>query len=296
MNHPAIRQRSRPWLLSAPTIGTVIVFTVIPLLYTAALSVSGSTLGQPFRDWVGFSNFAKALDPTNVTIRALWQSVAFAFVTTLCSVVLGLATALILDHFVRQGNIVRTLLLLPLLTPPATVGVAWRLLLDNNGPINQLLADLGIITSHISFLSESPWAFWSVALADVWQWTPLVVLMLFAELRALPREIFEAAAADGASRLQTIWHITLPQITVGIAAVTTLKLILSFRMFDLVYVMTAGGPGFDTYTASYDIYRTALETFDIGLAAAKTLVFVVLVSVVMLPVVKLRDRAVQRVY
>lgn len=280
--------RLGPWALAAPTVLSVLVFAVYPLVYLVLLALSESNLGQPFRAWVGMQNITDALGDALVR-DSLVHGAVFAVATTVLSVLLGVAIALLLDSSVRDGRVLRTLLLLPLMTPPITVAVAWRLLFEPSGPLNGVLEGIGIASEPVAFLATSPWAMGALIVADVWQWTPLVVLLVFAALRGVPEDVYEAARVDGASGREILTAITLPMVLPAIVAVGLLKLILSFKLFDLVYMLTAGGPGFDTTTSAYDIYRTALESFDIGSAAAKTLIFVVFVSLVVMPVVKLRD-------
>ena len=280
-----------PRLMAVPLVLGLLVFTAYPLVCLIALSLSRSSLGAPFREWVGLESYADAV--TDPVVRgALWRSVLLAVPATLIELVLGLGIALLLRSSVRRGHLVRTLLLLPLMTPPIMVAVVWRLILAPNGGIlNATLMNLSLLEQPIAFLAESPWAFLSVILADVWQWTPFVVLLTFAALLGIPEELYEAAHVDGASRSAMLWRITMPMILPALLAVTLLRLIIAFKVFDLVFILTRGGPGFDTTTASFQVWRTALEEFDVGAAAAQTVLFAVLVGVVTWPVMAARARA-----
>ena len=181
------------------------------------------------------------------------------------------------------------------MTPPVMAAVVWRLLLAPvGGFVNAALLNLGFINEPVSFLGESPWAFLSIMVADTWQWTPFVVLLAYAALQTVPGEVHEAAQVDGASRWQAFRAITLPMILPALVAIEVLRLVVAFKLFDLVYVLTAGGPGFDTTTATFGIWRTALEEFDTGYGAAQTVAFGLLVSLVILPFTKLRDRVGER--
>lgn len=285
---------SGPRLLVAPLVFGLLAFAVYPFLFLLTLSSTRSLLGKPFQEWVGLANYRAALGDTTF-LASLARSVAFAVPVTLLQLLLGIAVALLLHGSVRGGHVVRTLLLLPLMTPPIMVAVAWKLILSpSGGLLNALLLDLGMIAKPVSVLGSSTWAFPAVGLADAWQWTPFVILLTFAALQALPDETLQAALVDGASPPRAFWTITLPMVAPALIAIALIRLIMAFKVFDLVYALTQGGPGFDTTVATYQIYRTALERFDVGSAAAQTVLFGLLVSLCTLPVVLLRDWALRR--
>ncbi len=287
-------QRLTPMLLVAPLVVALLAFAVYPLIYLIVLSGSKSLLGKPFQEWVGFANFQTAF-ADQAFLWSLVRSVGFAIPVTIFEVVLGLGIAVLLQQSVRGGHIIRTLLLLPLMTPPVMVAVAWKLILSPvGGLLNSVLFKLGLTTQPVSVLGSSAWAFPSVALADAWQWTPFITLLLFAALQAQPDDVRQAATIDGASEWQIFRDITLPMLMPALVAVALIRFIMALKLFDLVYALTAGGPGFDTTVASFHIYRVALEKFNVGYAAALTLIFGVVVSLVTLPLVWLRDWSLRR--
>lgn len=288
------RRRLVAWAVALPLLLGLLVFAVYPFVYLLALAASQSNLGSPFRAWVGWKNVANAVGDAKFT-AALVRSVAYALVTTAAALLLGLGVALLLDRAVRARALLRTLMLLPLLTPPVTVGIVWQLLLmPKGGWVNGALLDLGLIAQPMSFLGASAWAFPLVALADVWQWTPFVALMTYAALQVLPEEVLDAARIDGAGGLAIFRHVTLPMLAPALAAVALLKLVIGFKVFDLVFVLTAGGPGQATTVASFHIYRVAIQQFDIGLAAAQTLLFAIVVGLATLPFTMAHDRLERR--
>lgn len=280
--------------MAAPTLFAVLVIAVYPLVFIIILAFSESSMGRPFQEYVGVENLRTALQDRTV-LFALARSIVFTFVTTVGAVAVGTGVAVLLHSARRRSRLIRTIVLLPMLTAPIAAGVMWRLLLNPSGPVNDILMGLGVRSEPIAFLGSSPWAFVSIMVADVWQWTPLVILLIFAELSTIPRSIHEAGSLDGASSWQRFLYLTLPMIMPGLLAATLLKIILGFRLFDLVYIVTRGGPGLDTTTSTYLIYRTALESFDIGSAAAQTLVFIVAVIIITLPVIALRARAERKI-
>ena len=215
--------------------------------------------------------------------------------TTLVSVVLGVVVALLLDRAVKGGQILRTLILLPLMTPPITVAVMWQLLLmPKGGWLNSFLMDMALFSQPVSFLGSPTMAFPFVCLADVWQWTPFIALMTYAALQTLPEDIYEAAKLDGASGPAMFWSITLPMLAPALLAIAVLKLVIAFKVFDLVFVLTGGGPGQATTVSSFYIYRVAIQQFDIGAAAAQTLMFAVVVGLVTIPFTTAHDFAEKR--
>ena len=133
-----------------------------------------------------------------------------------------------------------------------------------------------------------------MCLADVWQWTPFIALMTYAALQTLPEDIYEAARLDGASGPAMFWSITLPMLAPALLAIAVLKLVIAFKVFDLVFVLTGGGPGQATTVSSFYIYRVAIQQFDIGAAAAQTLMFAVVVGLVTIPFITAHDFADKR--
>lgn len=266
-----------------PTVLVTLVLSLYPLVYLVLLSVSDSTLGQPFREWTFGENF-ETLVHDRVFRDSIARSIVFALAVTAVELALGVALALLLRSFLRGGSILRALILLPLMTPPIMVAVVWKLILaPAGGLLNAILEGTGLTSSPVAPLGSSAWALPMIGLTDVWQWTPFVAILAFAALQALPDDVEEAAAVDGASRWATFRRVTLPLLLPALIGITLIKLIISFKLFDLVYLLTFGGPGNDTTVATFDIYRTALQEFEIGYAAAQTIVFAVLVGVVTVP-------------
>ena len=296
MSNPVVvRRRTRrgSWTgraLLAPAIIAIVIIAIYPLGYIIAASFSESSLGRPFSEWVGFDNFA-ALLGDGITLPSLGRSLLFAVPSALIALVAGLVVALSLDAAVKGGRIIRVLLLLPLMTPPVMAGVIWKLMLaPTGGLLNNIGQTLAPGSEPFLFLGSSPAAMISLIVVDAWQWTPFCVLLVFAALQTLPAEVYEASQVDGAGIWQTFWRITFPLVLPSLVTVLLLKLVVSFKVFDLVFIMTSGGPGFDTTVSSFEIYRTGLQTFDVGAAAAQTIAFLVLVTIVILPLNAVRQR------
>ena len=288
---PSARDRAA-WLMLSPVIVGLAFFAVYPSLYLLALSFTNSTLGRPFKTWTGWSNYAWLLTGGDqVFLPALVRSAAFAFVASGLELVLGVGLALLLADLRRNGRLLRATVLLPLMTPPVLVGVAWKLLLaPSGGLIDGKLQAWGLIREPISFLGQQPWASVSILVADAWQWTPFVAILAFAVFRQMPAEVLEAARLDGAGNATIFWRIELPMAAPSLTAIFLLRLIMAFKTFDLLYILTFGGPGDSTTLAGFAIWRTGLRNFDVGSAAAQTVLFALFVSVAIWPVLLLHRR------
>jgi multiple sugar transport system permease protein len=282
-------QRLSRWLWISPILLGLAITLVYPTLFLIALALSKSTLGKPFRDFVGLKHvFAVLQDPLFLT--SMVKSIAYAFTTASIQLALGFLIALLFTQLLKAGRFLVSLILLPLMTPPVMVGIAWKLILaPAGGLLNGVLLDWGLISAPISFLGDPVLAWFAIAVADIWQWTPFIVILSFAALSTIPEGVHEAAIVDGASPLQRFWHITMPLVAAPLSSIYLLKLIMSFKLFDLVYVLTFGGPGFATTTTGFSIYRRALEQFDVARAAAETLVYSLVIGLVLWPVIRLHQ-------
>ncbi|MEI3852814.1 MULTISPECIES: carbohydrate ABC transporter permease [unclassified Ensifer] len=274
----------------APVVFALAVTTLYPTVFLLGLAFSKSTLGKPFRGFVGVKHFATALqDP--IFLSAIGRSVAYALSTSLLQLALGFLIALLFTSLLKGGRFLMSLVLLPLMTPPVMVGIAWKLIFaPAGGLLNGTLINYGVISQPISFLGHPLLAWLAIAVADLWQWTPFIVILCFAALSTIPEGVREAALVDGANGWQRFWHITLPLVAAPLSSIYLLKLILSFKLFDLVYILTFGGPGFATTSAGFSIYRRAIEQFDVGRAAAETIVYALVIGLATLPVVRLHQR------
>lgn len=269
---------------------SLVVLGLYPLIFIVLTALSESSLGRPFQDWVGTANIDAALADDDI-IASLVRNTAYALLVAGSSVVLGVATAVALYRSARSGALVRTLLLLPMITPPVVVGILWKLIFNPSGGLfNTVLTFFGHSGDPVSVLASPTLAFLGVAVADVWEWTPLIALLVFAALLGQDPEVTEAAALDGAGGIRLFGHITLPAIAGTIAAAFLIRIVLAFKVFDLVYIMTAGGPGQSTTVPAYLIYQAALQQFDLGRAGTITLLLAVVVTLVTLPIVAITRR------
>jgi len=277
-------------LFVSPTVLAVIVLGAYPLLFMLAASLTESSLGRPFASFTGGENFATVLADGDV-VASVVRTVVYALAVSVASVALGVIVALALVHATRAGSLVRTLLLLPIITPPVVVGTLWKLVFNpGGGLIDAILRGFGAEPASFAPLSSSFWALPAIGMADVWQWTPLVTLLVYAALLTQDRSAREAAALDGAHGFGFFRHITWPAIAGTVVAVFLIRLVIALKVFDLVFVMTSGGPGQATTTTSYLIYQIALKEFDVGRASAVTLIFAVVVTLIAAPIAMIARR------
>jgi multiple sugar transport system permease protein len=265
--------------MTVPMLLVILVFVGF-LVYVVALSVTDSTLARPFQGFVGLENYSRAINDEGFR-ESVWNMLVFAFVVTTVETGLGFLIALAVNNLIRAGRWLLTLALLPLFTPPVAVAMIWKLLYDpGSGLINHYLLKWGIITDPIGFLGQPQWAMPAIMLADIWQWTAFCFLLILAALQSLPHDPYEAAAVDGASGWQVFRRLTLPLVLPAVIVTFLFRLLIALKVFDLVFMLTYGGPGSTTQVASFYIYKVGFTMFKTGYAAAMTVLVFLLVSVI----------------
>ena len=236
--------------------------------------------------FVGFDNYVNLFlyDPDFLDVSKF--SLGFTVVTIFMEFVIGLFSALLLYGLVRGRRLITSFLLTPYMVAPIAVGLGWRLMWDRDlGLVNIFLGIIGI--SKINWLAESVPAFWAIVISEVWRSTPFVTMILLAGLTSLSIDIFEAAHIDGANRWQTFWKITFPLILPPLAVSLMFQTIFKLRVFDIPYILTEGGPGTSTMPYGMLIHRTYFKYFDVGKAAAISVVLLLIGIVVALIFVRI---------
>jgi multiple sugar transport system permease protein len=281
------------WLLVAPAVLLILALSIYPLLFSLVVSFINYDFQVPGHAFVGLQNFERVVeDPV-----ARWSLVVTAFLSGACVLIeflLGLAIALSMVRNFLGRSIVMSILIVPLFISPVIVGQAWTLLLQRPfGPTNYLLSVLLGQEVTISWLTQSPWLYISLIVADVWQWTPFMFVILLAGLTAIPQNLYEAAELDGVNAWQVFWSITLPHLTPMILLGVTFRLLDAIRMFDTIFIMTGGGPGTQTYTASYYLYTVGFTQFHLSQATAGSWLFLIITAAVVTLLVRRLLRAEQ---
>ncbi len=211
--------------------------------------------------------------------RVAWNTGAFAAASVSLELALGLAAALVLHHTLRFRGLVRALALLPWALPSAVMAMSWRWIFnDSYGIAGHLAGAVGLVDEPIAWLGRPGTAFAALVVADVWKTTPFVTIIVLAGLQTIPRELHEALSLDGAGALRRFWHLTLPLLRPAIAVALTFRVIQAIGIFDIVWVLTGGGPADSTRTVALHIYDTVFRYVRPEAGAALTL----LVAVAML--------------
>lgn len=266
-----------PWLL--PLIAILVVFTIFPLIYNIWLSFHEFVPRRRVLEYVGGQNWVQLWEDSR-----FWQSLGVTFLYFIIALVfelaLGMGIALLLDSDEPGFGILRGLLTMALVVPPAIVGMMFLLMEDSQfGVLTFFLQMIGVLSPETPILSTPSLALAGVLLAEIWQWTPFMVLILLAGLRALPTEPYEAAMIDGASPIQTFVRLTLPMMSKVIAIAVLIRGIDLFRVFDYVFVMTSGGPGTATYTLSLYAWQQTFSFIKWGYGATLSLVTLAIILV-----------------
>ncbi|MDP9270931.1 MAG: sugar ABC transporter permease [Chloroflexota bacterium] len=253
----------------APAALVILLVVVVPLGRALWMSLFNIQLTRPgVEPFVGLDNYLSQLtsgDFWAATGRALF----FTIVSTGLELSLGMGLALLMDQPLRFRWLLRTIIILPWALPTIVNALMWRWI-DNAeyGALNALLTQTGVTSSYQPWLSNSDLAMWMVIVADVWKLTPLVAILLLAGLQSVDREIVEVARVDGAGPLQVFRHILLPLVMPVVLIVLVLRTMEAFKVFDLIWIMTHGGPANSTQTIAIYAYQTAYQGFDFGRGAA----------------------------
>jgi multiple sugar transport system permease protein len=263
-------------LFVSPALALLLFLSVFPLLWALYLSFTNysATRDAP-AEWVGFGNYLDILTSSGVHERALTTLIYVVGAVGL-QMVLGFTIAYLISRRTRGRGLMTTLFLVPMMLSPVVVGLFWKFMLDAQfGVVNSFLGTLGL--GQVEWLTSQRLALLSVIIVDTWQWTPFIMLIALAGLTAVPRYLYEAASIDRASEWFRFRHITLPLVWPLLLIAVLFRAIEAFRLFDLVYILTQGGPGVSTETLSFHVYKVAFLGFDTGVASAYGILMVIIV-------------------
>ena len=277
------RVRLTPIAMLLPAVAVLVAITAFPLLYELRLTVVSWELTTGFPpQFIGLQNFARVFfqDPR------FWNAIANTGILVGVGVglqaVLGTALALELHRLGRTRTIVLSLMLIPVMIAPVIAGFQFRMIYnDQFGPLNYLLDVLtrGAMRGA-AWLADPRIALWAVMATDVWQWTPFMTLVVLAGLQAIPAELSEAAEVDGAAGSQMFWRVTLPLLLPVIVIGLLVRVMDTFKLFDIVYQLTGGGPGNVTETIAYYTYLQGFKFFSLGYTSAMAFVQLALITIV----------------
>ena len=260
------------WLFILPALAGTLIFIIIPVICSFALSFSKWDLLSPI-EFVGLENY-RLLFKEPLFYKILINTVVFAISTSVFGVIIPLILACILNSKIRGSEFFKTAYFLPFITPMIVVGVIWEWIFDPNiGFINYIL------NIHINWLYDSNFAMPALIIVSVWKLIGYNMIIFLGALSAISQNMFEAAKIDGANPIQTFIYVTVPLLSPSIFFVVIITAISSFQVFDLIYLMTQGGPLDSTNVLVYSIYKNAFEYFNVGKASAiaYVLFFIILV-------------------
>jgi len=282
-----VQHRSRvKFLFVLPGILWVLFLTIYPLFRSLTLSFTNARMGNPGK-FVGFDNYVRAIGDYRFQ-NGVVVTLLFVIFSVTLTVGLGLALAILFNRAMRGQRIFRSLFTMPMFTAPIALGyLGLTIFHEQVGAVNTVLLALGVPNANLPKWFSDIWmARATIVLVDVWQWTPFCFLVLLAGLSALPTEVYEAAALDTNSAWDTFRFVTLPLLSPVLFTVTMLRLVEAFKVLDLPFSMTNGGPGAATQTISYVIYLSGLRQFNQGYASA--MAYFLLVAMVILAAIFFR--------
>lgn len=254
-----------------PSAVLLTVLSIFPLFFTIKNSFTDYYLLSKTRSsFIGVRNYVNIFKDAYFQ-KSLWNTAKFTVLAVIAETFFGLVLALFVNSLRKGQHLVRTLLLLPMLVPTVTAALIWQTMFsNNNGIINQMLEFVKM--SPVNWLMDVKTAFNAILIIDIWQYTPLSFLLIYAELQTVPQSQYEAADIDGASYWNKLIHIILPDISTGIGMVVLLRTIDTFRLFDKINILTRGGPANSTATISQYIYQYGTKNLQIGYSGAASVI------------------------
>lgn len=265
-----VRNEHLEYWFAVPALAILLALVVFPMIWSLWTSFTDLNLSIASANgaFVGFENYAELLGDDR-----FWNSIAntayYVGIGVTVEFVLGFGIALFMANYIRGrlATVLFTLLLLPMMMAPIVAGLIWRLLFQESfGPINYILGSVGV--GQPPWLSDTAMSLNSVLIADVWQWTPFMILILYTGRLSISQDLYEAAKIDGADRWFTFRHVTLPQMKGVVAIALLLRAMDAFKFFDKMFVMTGGGPGTSSELGAYYNYLLGFSSFSMGKATA----------------------------
>lgn len=275
-------------VFTTPAVAFILLTMAFPVVFTVYLSfthwVGGQNRGPEF---IGLENFIRLFTDDPRFWGATGRTLALTGGAVAAQTVIGVAIAVLLHRKFVVSGLVRSVILLPMIATPVAVALIWRLMFHPQlGVLNDILTRLGMPPSD--WIADPNLALLLVGVVDTWEWAPLIALITLAGLTALPEDPFEAASLDGANGWQKFWHVTLPMVRPIVVVAVVFRLIEALKTFDIILVMTNGGPGFATETLNIYAYNIAFQYQQLGYSAALLIVFFLIVLLVSSSVMSLR--------
>jgi multiple sugar transport system permease protein/N,N'-diacetylchitobiose transport system permease protein len=288
-NRTVRRQEARfAWLLLVPALITVFGVILYPLIRTLLVSAYDvQSALDPSPAFIGIGNYVKVLSTPDVW-ASFGRTLYFTVVSLAIELVAGMGLALLLNAPIRFRWLFRTAVVIPWAVPTIVNAAMWKGIYNAQyGALNALFTQLGVINDYVPWLSQ-PWrAMNLVILADSWKTTPMVAFFLLAGLTGVPKEVYEAAEVDGLGWWKRFLYITMPLIAPAMSIVVVLRTVEAFKVFDIIYAMTSGGPANGTATISYYTYVTAFSDQNFGIGSAIAVLIVMIIAILCLAYLRL---------
>ncbi len=275
-----------PYLLVAPALLVIIAVVLMPVLNAILMSFQSYDLRRPSAiGYIGLDNYAAVIRDT-LFWESLWRTVLWVVFGVGFQFVFGFCLALLLNKSFYGRGVVRSISLIPWVTPGVLIGLMWRWIFDGNfGVFNDLLIKMNIINQPIPFLARQDTVFPAVVVAIIWQGIPFFALMLLAGLQGVPNELYEAADIDGANVFQKFFRITVPSLKNTIYVTTLLRIIWVANSVDVIFNMTGGGPAYASQTLSVYVFNKA-NALNLGYSSTMSILLTLLLLVVAVPYLK----------
>jgi multiple sugar transport system permease protein len=272
-------------LFLLPGLVLLIAIIMFPLLFSIRVSMSSWNVSRAGLDYIGNDNWVRMFNDVDFW-NSLLRLLNFSFATTFVQYVLGFVMALYAWKGIKAGRFFRVLWLIPMMTTPSVMAIVWRSIFrEDIGAVNGILSMLGL--SRIGWSTEITPAIFTIYVAEIWQWTPFMFLILLAGLLSLPKEPFLAAEIDGASSGRIFWRITFPLMApISIGAII-IRLIEASKIFDSIFVLTSAGPGNATETPAYYLWKRSLTEFQIAYGATMALTYLIVAIITLTIISKL---------
>ncbi len=265
------------WLLLAPALLYVTVIVAYPLVDTFILSFTDASLKRT-TEWVGWANYAKIFNDTFAGV--ILRTFIWTFFSVSIKMIIGTFGATMLNAAVPGRALFRILTMPPWIVPMAIGIFMWGWMYNGQfGMISGMLQRFGLVDGPVAFLAQGSTAFWATVITDVWIGVPMVTLYLLAATQSIPQDLFEAAWVDGASRFYRFRRITLPLLVPSMITMSMISMISTFNSFDIIWILTRGGPNGETTTMIIDTYKTAIGSYKYGEGAARAVLICIFLSI-----------------
>lgn len=282
------------WAFLLPVIIILTITAFVPLGYGLFLSFHKFQLNIPNSKpvFIGLSNYFEFIKD-ELFLKSLSNNVIFALLSVTLELIFGITIAMMLSEDNKTSRLMVTIVLIPMIIAPVVAGTLWRMMLDSTyGVVNYLLGLVGIM--KVRWLGDPKLALYSIILVDFWKFTPYVAILIISSVKALPRSFLDSARVDGASPWKLFYYIVLPIVSPVIIIVAMIRFIDAFKVFDLVFVMTGGGPGSATEVIPTYIYRTGIKYFRVGFASSLAILFIITMFLISGIFIKLRTIQLER--